>query len=98
MTRTLALLVGVVIGGGASLTYNIVRTSNVAHRNCVDITALAKINRGFVEGQAAQTNALLSKGFTFGIPKDQLPALIARNTMLQHQFLGELDELARNNC
>lgn len=74
------------------------KISGVSGRNCTSITALAKIERRLVVAQAAQSKALIARGFTFGIPKGELPKLVAQGARTQATFLAELDELSRTNC
>lgn len=59
---------------------------------------LAELNKDFVKRQDAQTQGLLDKGITFGIPKAELPKLIAESKASSATQLREYDELAAINC
>lgn len=69
-----------------------------ADGNCVRSKALARIERSFIARQEAATTALLAHGITFGIPREQLPGLIAQNKATEARFLGALDALAVVSC
>lgn len=104
MTKTRAAWVAfailLLIGGlnaGLSLK-NSSSNHRLAVHNCDSIKQIARIEHRVVEGQAAQSKALLAKGFTFGIPKGELPKLVAQGQAIQRKFLAELDELGRTNC
>lgn len=97
MTKSKLIVVGIVIvvvAIGISSWYGFKAYS----RACTGIQKLAVINHTLVGSQLAQTRALVKKGFTFGIPKKELPLLVKHNEEVQIQFLAELDELANSNC
>lgn len=66
--------------------------------NCENLRGLAGIERTFIQQQQQQTKALLEHGVTFGIPRDQLPGLIAQSEKTQQAFLNAFDALSLSNC
>lgn len=62
-------------------------------RNCHSIVKLARIERVFVDEQQQQTAELLKHGITFGVPRAQLPLLIAASQASQARFLAAFDAL-----
>lgn len=75
-----------------------VNSHEVALSNCHNIATLAAIERGFINRQEKQTQALLEGGVTFGIPAARIPGLIAASERSQALFLGQLDALASRTC
>lgn len=73
-------------------------TRSIAVNNCRNIATLAKVERAFINRQEAQTQALLTSGVTFGIPKAQLPKLIDASRKSQALFLRDLDALTLSSC
>lgn len=83
----------------AILTFvNSSRTGRLAERNCGNVSALAGIERTFIQQQQQQTTNLLKSGVTFGIPKDQIGGLVKANEASQRAFLSAFDALALTNC
>lgn len=76
----------------------VLKQSDLSHKNCYGLTQLAQINKRFIAQQEAQTQALLAKGITFGIPASELPFLIEQNKQNEAYFLNELHDLAQRNC
>lgn len=59
---------------------------------------LAVINKKHVQRQDAQTQALLGKGVTFGIPKIELPRLLQESKENAYEDQSEYDAIAKANC
>jgi len=74
------------------------QAAQLARHNCANLKSLAGIERIFIERQQQQTQALLERGLTFGIPKEQLPALVKANEESQREFLEAFDALSLTNC
>jgi hypothetical protein len=86
-------LTGTIIGVLA-----LTETSTLGEANCHNIGTLASIERRYIGRQEAQTQAILAKGATFGISKEELPILIAASRASTARFLIELETLTHSNC
>lgn len=80
------------------LVYSVTRWSAASSKNCHTVAGLARIERSFILRQERQNVSLVTHGITFGIPKDQLPALLKQSRESQAAFLRDLDSLAANSC
>jgi hypothetical protein len=94
----LAILTLALAALGAWLWTTAEQTHRLAEHNCTNITGLAGIERTFIQQQQQQTTDLLKRGFTFGIPKDQLAPLVKATESSQAAFLTSFDALALTNC
>lgn len=94
----LAVLTVGLLGVAAGVYFNSVKGSSLSHRNCTNVSGIASITRDYIGAQQAQTTELLKRGVTFGIPKDQLPALVKASEASQTAYLAAFDALSLNNC
>ena len=67
----------------APLSYKAIRQGESIHSLC-------HAERSLIERQEGQTQRLLAHGYTFGIPKDQIPRLVQQSKESQERFLSDL--------
>jgi hypothetical protein len=91
-----------IITGICLILFSIAFTGWAARRSSIRIChnqhKLAQIEHTLVRGMEAQGKELVKKGFTFGIPKQELPKLIKESNKRDKEFLAELDQLASSDC